>query len=533
MMRAIRAALLLIAVTATAQDPTGGIRGTVVDAITRQPIRKATMRLTALNVSPAGGGFGVVSTASSGRSFSRISGVMAGAGGIHSAVADVGGAFSFDSLAAGKYILTAQHPDYPQSRVERKEIEVAAGEVAGPVTVELMPGSAVSGRVLDDEGDPLIGCFVQPHPAAHPDRGVQYGVSAPNENGEYRLFGMPAGKYIFSVQCHSAPFQPRPFSAGPDPPPSLGYPEQFYPLAADAKSAQQVELAPGAEKSGVDFRLKALPVTQVHGSFSPSGVDWHGLPIAVQLVPADSTVRQQMGARMDNSGKRTFEFRQVFPGSYYVAAFTSGDPETRVAAVQRIEVKDQPVETVLELTHGVDLQGTVEVESGNSSTNPVSFKDLFLQLAPQNLPMLGSPGVQVNEDGTFTIKSAMPGRVRLYLSGPGVFVKSAWLGNTEITDRVFDVAAGELRIVVSTNLATISGTAPPGQMVYVARIDAGGMNGMGMEADGSGHFSLSNLAPGKYRVVAGTPGEPMPEEGGQEISVGEGETVTVEIKGAQ
>jgi hypothetical protein len=120
------------------------------------------------------------------------------------------------------------------------------------------------------------------------------------------------------------------------------------------------------------------------------------------------------------------------------------------------------------------------------------------------------------------------------LQGPFVFLKSAWLGSEEITNKPIDLtsgAAAPLRIVASTNTATIRGTAPPGQQVF-ARLDDNDLQ-QGWSSslvDPNGQFTLQDLAPGKYRISVGDAGSPMPEEGGQEVTVGEGETTITDIK---
>jgi hypothetical protein len=41
---------------------------------------------------------------------------------------------------------------------------------------------------------------------------------------------------------------------------------------------------------------------------------------------------------------------------------------------------------------------------------------------------------------------------------------------------------------------------------------------------------LPGLAPGKYRIAVGDTGASMPEEGGQEVTLGEGETAMIDLK---
>ena len=60
------------------------------------------------------------------------------------------------------------------------------------------------------------------------------------------------------------------------------------------------------------------------------------------------------------------------------------------------------------------------------------------------------------------------------------------------------------RIVVSTNMASVDGTAPAGRTVFSSRIEEGGLSQIRgvAKADANGQFAIKNLAPGKYRIVA-------------------------------
>jgi len=491
---------ILLALAAAAQDQTGAISGTVVDAVTRQPVKRAMVQLVYQGNSNASA----------------------------PASTDSAGAFSVQGLAEGKWWVVASHPNYPSAGGRQgKFVEVKAGDTAS-IALDLEPGGVVTGRVLDEDGDPLTGCFVAASAPTHPPQ--QRGGSNSGDNGEYRIHNLPAGKYILSAQCFQPVFTPRPLSSGPDPPPSRAYPEQFYSLASSAQSAQMVEVAAGAEKPGMDFRMRPEPVTQVRGSFAPSGVDWRGLN--VELIPAmESSELRFRGANIDRQ-KGTFEFAAVFPGSYYLIAYTNGESEKQVGAFQRVEVKDQPVETVVQLTRGIDVNGTLSVESSNSD-HPVALNQFRVSLNPELPVPYGVLPAEVNEDGSFTIKSVIPARWRVMVFGAPGFMKSAWLGTADVTHSAFEISAGSepLRIVMSTKMATITGAAPAGAIVYAASDDPQGGWTTSSAADATGHYTFNSVAPGKYRVGIAPPGGLVASEGGQEVTVHEGETVTVDIQG--
>jgi hypothetical protein len=511
----------LLAVSAAAQnqssDQTGGITGMVRDSVSHQPVKRAMVSVNGITVAGP----------------QRNQGPQ-------SATTDATGTFSIDNLPPGTYQLMVQHQNYPQARfgAVRKKVEVRAGEKAGPVEVELLPPASVTGRFFDEDGDPLVGCSAQLHPAKNPDQGVQMqGATGSNEEGDYRLFGVASGKYILSAQCSGRIFQPHPFSSAPEPPPSLAYPTQYYPLVSDPNSAQAIELTPGSEKSGINFRMRPSAVTQIHGKLSPSGADWRGRSdLALQLLSLDQSGanRFRLSSRIDPA-KGTFDFEQVFPGSYMLMAFSNWDAEKGVGAVQRIEVKDSPVETTIELRPAIDISGTVEIET--TGANKLLPGQLQIQLTPAYQIGLGFRPTQVGDDGNFILKSVIPAQWRLFLNGPSAFMKSARMGSDDVTQVPIDLssgAAGPLRIVMSTNTATIRGSAPAGQMVFLENIDAEMQfrGNRGIQADQSGQYKMEGLAPGKYRVVLADSGGPIPDEGGQEVTVHEGETLMIDLKPA-
>ena len=525
----MRVALLsMLIITAAAQGQTGRIEGVVLDAASRQPVKKAVVSLT----------------------FMGTTRVQTQSEGPQTITTDLSGKFVFDSLPTGQYQLTITHQDYPQAQMGglRKAVQVAAGETTSSLTVELVPGATVSGRIVDEDGDPLNGCIVQIHSAKNFNQGIPMRrVPMTHEDGSYRLYGVPSGKYTIFAQCSASVFQPRPLSEGPDPPPSSAYPIQFYSAASDLKSAEIMELSPGAEKSGVDFQMRPVPVTHIHGTLTGGSADWRGRnDLRIQLVPLDPHSPRSFGSGTGGQvdpKDGSFDLQRVFPGSYLLAVFSQDfsaggfpqDTNNRVGAIARVDVADKPIELSLQLHNAMDISGTVQIESNNNSTKPPALGQMRLQLTSSNQFGGPPPRTQVNEDGSFTLKSVLPGEWRIGLMAPSVFVKSVRLGSDDVTNRPLDLTSGSaapLRIVVSTNTATIQGTAPAGQMVFSMRLDEDDLQQGWRNAsvDSNGHFTLKGLAPGKYRIGVRDSDAPMPEEGGQEVTVQEGETAMIEVQ---
>jgi uncharacterized protein (DUF2141 family) len=488
----------LLLVEAAAQDRNGSITGIVVDSVSHQPLRKVMVSL-------ALGRQSLETRAST----------------------DSAGAFAFHDLKPGQYRLAVERRDY--TAPAWKTITVSPSEDPEPVRVELIPGAVVSGRILDEDGDPLNGCWVQARRAEHPEQIVSPQIArTAAEPSAYRLFGLRPGKYILAVQCVVPAFQSRPFSAGPDPQPSLAYPLQFFPAALDAASAEPIDLAAGTERSGVDFRMRTAHVTQVRAVIAPSSADWRGRNLIVRLMHAGDELD---GMSPDSSGN-AFRFPHVFPGSYVLLATTVG-PGDRVGAMQRIEVKDQPVNAVIDLKHAIDIHGTVELESGANSAT-VKITQIYIYLVSDYAQQFISPEeAPVKEDGSFTLHSVIPTQWRLYSNGPSFFIKSVWLGTKELSGLTLDLSSGladTLKIVLSANTGTIRGTAPPGTTIAYRSLDDKLLSGQSRVVDQSGQFQIEGLAPGRYRVAAGESFDAIPEDRGREITIQEGETATVDFR---
>lgn len=523
-----RAFLGLAALAAAmAQDQTGRIAGIVQDSVSHQPVKKATVMLT----------------------FSSGASVTQGPDtGPSTTTTDSSGAFTFNNLAAGQYQVTVMHPNYPQARMGgvRKTVQVSAGDTASSLTVALIPGASVAGHVVDEDGDPLSGCIIQPHPVRNFDAGIpMMRIPRDGDDGSYRIFDIPPGKYIITAQCSASVFQPRPLSEGPDPPPSAAYPLQFYPAARDLKSAQVVELLPGAEKSGIDFQMRPVPVTSIRGTLAAGSADWRGREdLRIQLVPLEQRGRGGFGLTAGaqiNPKDGSFELRQVFPGSYRLIAFSQdfsargGPPDSsnRIGAVLRVDVADKPVEISLQLHRAMDISGTVEIDRTGNSSEQLAFGQIAIQLISEN--QFGAPPApaRVNDDGSFTIKSVLPGEWRIRINAPSGFLKSARLGADNVINSLLDLTSGSaapLHMIAGTNTATIRGIGPAGQVVFATSVDDVPMGSRAATVNQNGQFTLPDLVPGKYSLVVGDNGSPPPDEGGQELTVGEGETATIELK---
>ena len=138
----------------------GRIAGKVLNAITGEPVRKATVTLQ-----PAGaqGGQGGAPAGA---------GPQAQGGGAPARAISTGtdntGAFVFENVNAGNYRLSGEKTGFIRTNFGGRstgaigsQLAVSSGSAIADVIVRITPQGIVSGRVLDEDGEPIEGVAVQ------------------------------------------------------------------------------------------------------------------------------------------------------------------------------------------------------------------------------------------------------------------------------------------------------------------------------------------------------------------------------------
>src|SRR5215475_4298757 len=172
---------------------------------------------------------------------------------------DGAGQFRFTGVTAGRYVLGALAPGFispsdqsygPQGAL----ITVSEGENMDGVSIELKRGGAIAGRVTDSRGKPIAEESVVL--MRLDEQGRQQFINSPmnanlnitDDRGYYRLFGLPAGRYLVSVGRKPQEF---PYTTGR----RIIYPQTFHPDATEESKAEVIELSEGGEATGVDITV--------------------------------------------------------------------------------------------------------------------------------------------------------------------------------------------------------------------------------------------------------------------------------------
>jgi hypothetical protein len=144
---------------AGAAEKPGGAEGRVADAASGEPIRKAMVILRR----------------------NRESGAAA--------YTDAKGEFHFAELEPGTYTLSVMRDGYVAGRKDPPiMVTIVPEKTQADLAVKLVRTSAVSGRVVDADGDPVAGASVELLATKR-----DAASASTNDRGEYGAFGVPPG----------------------------------------------------------------------------------------------------------------------------------------------------------------------------------------------------------------------------------------------------------------------------------------------------------------------------------------------------
>ena len=338
------------------QAATAAISGTVVDATTGRPVEGASVSLRRTEAS----------------TFS-----------VPRMVTDAKGRFVFRDLPpATNYFIDVTRfgyatmrygwsgPDGSLATRDIARISLASDQWIDGIKVSLYRLGAISGRVVDERGEPVVGTAVRvfsQRMIAGRAQPVGGPIAVTDDRGAYRISGLDPARYVVAVlSVQHTVLDTVPDSAqtlavgelatggiggssgnavkGPTidvdgrhrlaltnfatpPPPSAAqsyaYPATFYPDATRPSEATPIELTYGDSRTSIDFQLRPVPAVRVSGRLSGAG----GPPaqFLLRLLPAG---HEALGfgaeaATTTSDADGTFTFLNVPPGDYTLLAQAS------------------------------------------------------------------------------------------------------------------------------------------------------------------------------------------------------------------
>jgi hypothetical protein len=507
------AALFLLGVAACAQPPAeekpATLEGTVLNSVTKAPLRKVDLTLANGEMDEAV--FTVMAPGGPAREVPKVTTRTL------AATTDAAGKFRFENVPPGTYWLTAKKVGYGDGRYPDKggdgSVRLSSGQELKQADLRMVPHATLSGRVLDEDGEPypsaMVSAMMYNYAMGH-RRLAPVDVAQTNNKGEFSLGKIPPGHYYLCADVMRMAF-----GAKAAPPPADGSPETAYvgtylPNTLDLAQAQRIDVAAGAELSGFQIRLQKSKVVRVSGKLTDAG----GEPIKtaqIMLMAGGGRVGS-MSMTMVSDPEGKFELANLQPGTYSAITMQMQGSSPKMS-MQTLVVPDHSVENVvLGARREAAIQGKVVVD-GDAK---VALDAFPISLMPsEGLAVMPVSG-KADKTGAFTLEGVTPAAydLMLPLSPDGTYVKSVMFNDREALGRVLDcsaITAATLRIVLGTDGGKVKGRvsrddkpAPNATVVLVPadpsrRFPATVRQGV---SDETGHVALKDVPPGDYLAFA-------------------------------
>ena len=470
---------------------------------------------------------------------------------------DAFGEFRFDNLEPGPYPLNAERAGFIlDPAAERAVVNVKPAPEEAEVTLKLIRTGAISGRVLDSDGEPVTGASVQVVPL-NQKKGIGPIYSATtNDRGEYRSFNLPPGHYRIAVsympQFQQMRVKMQKSRTSPPGAPDETYAVTYYPATLDPKLAATVNVGDGADLQGYDIPVRHARGVTVRGTVVASS----GAPASAIVNVTLSPVRQSIGFRnhdqliQDASG--AFELANVLPGTYALTAIAPL-ADSRLSAHRIVEVGDADVDGIqLTLAPPQTIKGVVVPPDGRKMP-----AGLIAVLVSRETRYDGSGGIgQPGNDGVFQLRDVAPGDYDVALGNAGpaddLYVDAIRVGDDDALAggiHIGGTTLGLLKIVLKANGGTVQAGAKdsngkPMPDSYVKLVpDAPRRTQMALYADcktdASGTCSMLGVAPGAYHAFAFAAERQLDfrdpaaasevEDSGKPVTIAEGEHQSVDL----
>ena len=493
--------------------------GRVVHALNGQPIRKASVQLArGAERGPRNSPASVLTNAE--------------------------GVFRFEDVPAGAYRLSASRTGFVRglylNDARAFTLTVREGAVAD-IKIALMPAAVVTGRVLDQDGDPVEAATVQVLRSTYSDGKRRWSAihsTNTNDLGEYRMAGVAPGRYLIGVSKRGRAVG-RPANFPIMPPGGMGrggamlgmgrgvqpvavndheFVPMYFPSALDSASATVLDCKPGAELRNIDFRLRKTRVYRVSGvvkglQAAVSGGQSRRGPGTMVSLYSNTASGQEGQRRTAVTREGTFEFAGIMPGSYTLVVFELGRGTAPMFARIPVEVSAEDVTGLLAaMQPAAKVSGRIFYEGAPAATGRME-----VHFTPADAPGAFEGRARVNGI-TFetTLDGTLPSgryRVRVQPMPEGFYLKAVRSGQQNVLEQGLTVVpsgTAAIDVVLAAGAATITGTVRDGDdkplpraVVTLAPESGNAIDAYRyISANDAGEFHISGLRPGNYRIHA-------------------------------
>ena len=493
-----------------ATSPTFRVSGKVIDAITGQPLARASVSINPSN-SP-----NTPNPPDSGRL----------------EITDDEGVFAFTGMPPGKYVLSARHRGYVAQMYQQHEFFTTA-VIVGPglqsenLIFGLRPAASISGVVDDESGDSVRHANVLLYRQLFNGgrrRTVQMGGGNTNDEGYYHFGHLDPGTYFVAVSAQPWYAQHartvHVFTKRSDDPVTretlqpiaeqnqaldVVYPIAFYSNAGDLQGATPIALHSG-DAAIADFRMR--PVPSMHFMVKTPAADPEqntGVSVT-QTVAESSTI--WLPAQVNQVAPGLMEVTGVPRGRFNLVLNSQrGSAATRRS--QSVQPENDSEVDVTRNTSSVVVSGILRIEDGSPVPQPARVRLV--------IPATGEIfDTTVSAAGEFSFKDnpVEPGNYEIVIIEPqALFIRSLTSENAKTSGRSFQIATAQdvsLTIHALKGNGRVTGVAlnkekpASGVMIVLAPLDLKSNPALFRrdQSDSDGSFALNVVVPGRYTLMA-------------------------------
>jgi hypothetical protein len=283
------------------------------------------------------------------------------------------------------------------------------------VEFQLVPTSAITGRVFDPEGRLVEGASVALSRLTWTGDGqrmlVPFGLRSgtTNDLGEYRLYWVPAGDYYLTVRDNTGPIEN--FVGR-----TQKYVTTYYPGVANPRDADTLHVPAGVELGGINLTLSRMKTASVRGRLVSPVADVADSVTIVNMSPIDQSIVLDRVQVTFNDASKTFVAQNVLPGRYRILATLRIPNKFNLSGETIVNVGDEPVENVVvSVSPSQRIAGRIQIQDSSPEVRwAVESGQVHVNFwGDPNLAFL-SGSAEVGKDGTFAqndVGLALPGGV--------------------------------------------------------------------------------------------------------------------------
>jgi len=433
------------------------------------------------------------------------------------------GRFELAGLDAGRYTLAVRKAGFVPSTYGARHageppiaIELEPGGRA-EVTVRLARSAGISGRILDQYGEPMEGVLVGAERLIRSDGRLttrSAGSTTTDDRGEYRIGALAASRYVVNAYVNRGGENVMFFSADADGAvmqemlsriPGVSQVRTYFPGVIGLADAEPIEVGAGEERSSVDF---SVPAEAAIPALTISFFDAQG-----KAVPGEAT--------LTNPGSAIQRFVPMLARNPKIAAHIEPGTWTVLArgaagvGMTEVSVGSGDASVSVTLGKGGRASGRVETDGAPLPGMRLAISAMY----PGEIGSVSRWGgtVTTRADGTFQLPDLL-GPTTLQVVNPprGWAMKAMLYNGRDLSDAPIAFKAGTaidgIRVLMTNRTATLAGAAVDSQGTPVGdysvllfpadRALSARRYARWARPNQQGRFAIDDVLPGDYLAIA-------------------------------